>query len=160
MQQAWWHRQFKDHGCRLTMPRRAVLEVLSKTSKHLSAEDIYWALHKRSSPIGLTTVYRTLELLCRMGLVVRFDFGDGRSRYELTDGPNVKSHHHHLVCIRCGRIVDFSKLVKEETRISRELEKILSNEYNFRIESHQISFMGLCDRCRTDPEKTNQRATK
>ncbi len=160
MQESWWHRQFKGQGYRLTMPRKAIFEVLSKTSKHLSAEDVYWAVHKKYSTIGLTTVYRTLELLYRMGIVVKFAFGDGRSRYELASGPDVKRHHHHLVCTNCGRIIDYSELIKEETRISRELEKILSNKYNFKIESHQISFFGLCEKCQNDLEKEEKRSDK
>ena len=71
----------------MTAPREAILSVLNKTSKHLSAEDVYMAVHKIYPTVGLTTVYRTLELLVHMGLVFKFDFGDGRARYELSKGP-------------------------------------------------------------------------
>lgn len=146
MQPPWWHRRFRGLGYRLTVPRRAILTVLSRTSKHLSAEDIYHTVHKVYPAIGLTTVYRTLELLVQMGLVFKFDFGDGRSRYELATGPNVK-HHHHLVCTNCGRIIDYSELINEEVKLLSQVEKTLSKKYSFRINNHQIYFLGLCDRC-------------
>jgi Fur family ferric uptake transcriptional regulator len=148
----WWHHRFRGFGYRLTIPRQAILDVLSRTSKHLSAEDIYLAVHKVYPAIGLTTVYRTLELLVQMGLVFRFDFGDGRSRYELAKGPNVK-HHHHLVCTSCGRIIDYSELIDEEAKLLGEIEKTLSNKYRFKIHGHQIHFLGLCDKC--SPASTN-----
>jgi Fur family ferric uptake transcriptional regulator len=81
-----------------------------------------------------------------MGLVFKFDFGDGRSRYELSKGPNVK-HHHHLVCTNCGRIIDYSERIDEEVKLMGEIEKTLSKKYGFKIKSHQMRFMGLCDKC-------------
>jgi len=93
----WWHGKMKGCGYRLTIPRQAILDVLSKTSEHLSAEDIYLAVHKIYPAIGLTTVYRTLELLVQTGMVFKFDFGDRRARYELSEGPKSIGHHHHLV---------------------------------------------------------------
>ncbi|MGB3114427.1 MAG: Fur family transcriptional regulator, partial [Candidatus Omnitrophota bacterium] len=83
----WMHGRFRGHGYRLTMPRKAILEVLSKAEKHLSAEEVYLRVHKIYPNVGLTTVYRTLELLVQMGVIYKFDFGDGRARYELTVGP-------------------------------------------------------------------------
>ena len=78
-----WGRRFRGCGYRMTVPRQAIMEVLSSTDKHLSAEDIYMKVHRTYPNVGLTTVYRTLELLTEMGLIVTFDFGDGRARYEL-----------------------------------------------------------------------------
>jgi len=107
----WLHGKFRGCGYRLTVPRQIILDVLSKTSKHLSAEDIYHAVHKGYPAIGLTTVYRTLELLVQMGLVFKFDFGDGRARYELSEGPKGARHHHHLVCTDCGRAIDYTDFI-------------------------------------------------
>jgi Fur family ferric uptake transcriptional regulator len=143
----WWHNQFQDAGFRITMPRQAILDLLSKTDKHLSAEDIYIDIHKTYSNIGLTTVYRTLELLVNMGLVLKFDFGDGRARYELTQGPRVTRHHHHLVCTDCGRVIDYKDFVEKERELISQTEKGLSRKYNFKINAHQIRFLGLCEKC-------------
>jgi Fur family ferric uptake transcriptional regulator len=130
------------------MPRQAILEVLSNTEEHPSAEEIYLAVQKIYPNIGLTTVYRTLELLVDMGLVFKFDFGDKRARYELSQGPTSKKHHHHLVCTNCGRIIDYTDFIDEEKELLRRTEAGLSEKYNFKITDHLIQFYGLCDECR------------
>jgi len=144
----WWHGRFRGAGFRLTIPREAILDVLNKTQRHLSAEDIYLTVHKIYPTIGLTTVYRTLELLVQMGLVFKFDFGDGRARYELSEGPKGVRHHHHLVCISCGRVIDYTDFIEDEVELLRKTEKGLSKKYNFEITNHLIQFYGLCDKCR------------
>jgi len=145
----WWHGKFKGCGYRLTVPRQAILNVLSMTSKHLSAEDVYLAVHKVYPAIGLTTVYRTLELLVQGGMVFKFDFGDGKARYELCEGPGGIGHHHHLVCTGCGRIVDYKDFIDEEVDLLKRTEKGLSKKYNFKITNHLIQFYGLCDKCKS-----------
>jgi Fur family ferric uptake transcriptional regulator len=144
----WLQGKFRGCGYRLTVPRQAILDVLSKTIKHLSAEDIYLEVHKVYPAIGLTTVYRTLELLVRTGLVFKFDFGDGRARYELSEGPKSIGHHHHLVCTGCGRIVDYTDFINEEIELLKQTEKGLSRKYKFKITNHLIQFYGLCYRCK------------
>ena len=101
-----WHSRFKGHGYRITVPRKMIIDVLNRTEKHLSAEDIYLEVHKLCPQIGLTTVYRTLELLTGMGLISKFDFGDKRARYELVEDPKGE-HHHHLICTRCKRVINY-----------------------------------------------------
>lgn len=142
----WWCGRFRGDGYRITAPRQAILSVLSHTSRHLSAEDIYLAVHKTYPAVGLTTVYRTLELLVQMGLVFKFDFGDGRARYELAQGPKTR-HHHHLICMRCGRVIDYTDFIDKETDLLNKTEKALAEKYKFKINSHQIQFWGLCERC-------------
>ena len=144
----WWSKNFRDKGYRLTAPRQAVLNVLCNAPDHPSAEDVYFRVREVHSNIGLTTVYRTLELLVSMGLASRSDFGDGRARYELCDGPKKAEHHHHLVCTECGRIIDYTDYIKEEMELLRKTEEGLSQKFNFRITDHIIQFHGLCDRCR------------
>ena len=144
----WWHGRFRGCGYRLTVPRGAILDVLSKTSKHLSAEDVYMTIHNVYPQVGLTTVYRTLELLVHMGLVFKFDFGDGRARYELSEGPKGIRHHHHLVCSDCGRVIDSTDFIDEEIELLNNTEKGLSKKFNFKITNHLIQFYGLCDKCK------------
>ena len=143
----WWQGRFRGAGFRLTTPRETILGFLSRTSKHLSAEEIYISVRRRYPAIGLTTVYRTLDLLARMGLVLKFDFGDGRSRYELARGPK-NEHHHHLICTSCGRIIDYRDFIDEEAKVLNQVEEVLSQKHNFKINSHQIHFYGLCNKCR------------
>jgi len=145
----WWHGRFRGCGYRMTVPRQVILNVLSKTSEHLSAEDVYIAVHKIYPNVGLTTIYRTLELLVQMGIVYKFDFGDKRARYELSEGPKGKRHHHHhLVCTNCGRIVDYTDFIDKEIESLSKTEKALSQKYNFEINNHRIQFYGLCSECR------------
>ena len=141
------HGKLKGCGYRLTMPRQIILDVLSGTTEHLSAEDIYHRVHSAYPSIGLTTVYRTLELLVHTGLIQKFDFGDGRARYELVEGSQDSGHHHHLVCTGCGRIIDYTDFIHEEIELLKKTEKGLSKKYNFKITNHLIQFYGLCDRC-------------
>ena len=144
----WWHGRFRGCGYRLTVPREAILGVLHKTSKHLSAEDIYLAVHKVYPAVGLTTIYRTLELLTQMGLVFKFDFGDGKARYELAEGPKGVEHHHHLICTSCNRVIDYSDFIDEEADLLKKTEEGLSRKYNFEINNHIFQFYGLCKDCK------------
>jgi Fur family ferric uptake transcriptional regulator len=144
----WWDGNLRKHMCRITVPRRIILDVLSKEEKHLSAEDIFFKVHKRYPDIGLTTVYRTLNLLTQIGLVLKFDFGDGKARYELSSGPGKEGHHHHLVCVKCNRIIDYNDFIDEEEKLFKKTEKALSEKYNFEITDHLVRFYGLCEKCR------------
>ena len=104
-------------------------------------------MHKVYPAIGLTTIYRTLEILVQMGLVFKFDFGDGRARYELAEGPKVIRHHHHLVCTSCGRVSDYTDFIDEEVELLNQTEKGLSKKFNFKITNHLIQFYGVCNKC-------------
>ena len=144
----WWQGRLRGCGYRLTMSRQVILDILNKTSKHLSAEEVYLAARKVYPAIGLTTIYRTLEILVDMGSVFKSDFGDGRARYELIASQNKKEHHHHhLVCTNCNRVVDYTDFIDKELELLKKTEKGLSRKYNFKINSHLIQFYGLCDKC-------------
>jgi len=144
--QIWWHGRFRGCGYRLTIPREALLGVLAKTEKHLSADEIYFAVNKKYPNIGLATIYRNLELLIQMSLVSKLVIGDGKARYELTQGPK-SIHHHHLVCKSCGEIIDYTDYIEEEVELLKRIEKGLAKKYNFKIDSHFIRFFGLCNKC-------------
>jgi len=144
----WWHGRFRGCGYRITVPRQAVLEVLMDTEEHLSTEEIYHKLHRFFPGVGLASVYRTLELLVEMGIVSKFDFGDGKSRYELTEGPKGQRHHHHLVCTGCNRVIDYTDFINEERELLEKAEKGLSKKYEFDIKHHFIQFYGHCRECR------------
>jgi Fur family ferric uptake transcriptional regulator len=144
----WWCGRFRGCGYKLTAPRETIIDILSSTDKHLSAEDIYIAVHKKYPAIGLTTVYRTLDILVRLGLIYKFDFGDGRARFELAEDSKGKKHHHHLICTNCGRIIDYTDFIDDEIKLLQLTEKGLSKKYNFKISGHVLQFYGLCDRCR------------
>jgi len=145
--QQHWQGEFAGRGYRMTKPREAILGVMEKTTDHLSAEDIYLAVHKFYPNIGLTTIYRNLELLVEMGMVVRVEFGHGRAKYELADQFSKKDHHHHLVCKKCKKILEYSDFMKDELRFLERTQKGLSKKYNFQITDHLIQFYGYCSKC-------------
>jgi Fur family ferric uptake transcriptional regulator len=146
----WCEEKFKLCAYKLTKPRRIILQVLNKTSQHLSAEDIYMAVHKKYPNIGLTTIYRTLDLLICMGMITKSDFGDKRARYELAIKDGNVRRHHHLVCTKCHKVVDYTDSSKEENELLAKIGSRLAKKYDFKISSRFIQFCGLCNSCENE----------
>ncbi|MBN2426347.1 MAG: transcriptional repressor [Calditrichaceae bacterium] len=147
MRYPWWQHRLYKAGYRLTNPRQVVINILKNTDKHLSAEDIYVDSLKINSSIGLTTVYRTLDLFQQIGIVQKFDFGEGKARYELIKNPIKKEHHHHIICVKCKEIVDYTDFLNEELELINKTEKALSEKYQFKILHHTVHFYGMCSKC-------------
>ncbi len=144
----WWRSRLREGGFRLTGPREAILQILSKVPAHPSAEEIFFLVKQLYPQVGLATVYRTLALLVNMGLIHKLDFGEGKARYELVQGPAAKEHHHHLLCIRCGKVIDCGEFGEKEREFLNKVEAPLSEKYNFQITNHSIQFYGICKECR------------
>lgn len=140
------HGRFRRRGYRMTAGREAVIKVLQQTREHLSADEIFAKAREINPDIGLTTIYRTLEKLSIMGEVHKLDSGDKRGRFELADSG--KGHHHHLVCSRCNRIIDYDDFIDEEVKFLKETERKLSKKYDFVINDHLIQFYGVCGKCK------------
>ena len=141
----WFYGRLKGLGCRMTQARDIILEILKK-EKHLSAEEIYFKIHKEYPNIGIATVYRTLNFLSNFGILRKREFGDGKARYEFFD-EREEDNHHHLICTSCGKIIEYKDFMEEEVNFLRNLEKKLSEKYNFEIKDHLINFYGLCKEC-------------
>jgi Fur family ferric uptake transcriptional regulator len=125
-------------GLRSTSQRDTILNVFMEAGQHLSAEELH-ALVKKSHPgIGYATVYRTLKLLADAGLAQERRFEDGYTRYERTS-PN--AHHDHLICTRCGAIIEF-----ENERIEA-LQQDVARKNHFKVQSHKLELYGLCAGC-------------
>lgn len=142
-----WQHRLRENVSRWTLPREIILGLLNRSSRHMSAKEIYAALYALYPGLGLTTVYRTLELLHRLGFVQKVTSGDGQARYELR-GEGEKGHHHHLICTKCGRIIDYRDFVQEELELVKKTEETLTKRHNFLIQGHNIEFLGLCEKCR------------
>src|SRR5699024_3324340 len=96
----------KNGGYKLTPQRKIILDVIMKnTEHHLTIEEIFDEVKKNSPKIGIATVYRTVQMLEELGVVIKHHFDEGTSRYELADS-NRKHDHHHLVCLDCGKVID------------------------------------------------------
>jgi len=143
---AWIKDLVRNEGLRMTVPRQVIVEALEKAKSHLSADEVYMMVHDKNSGIGLTTVYRTLELLSGMGVLNKFEFGDGCARYEFK--ADEEKHHHHLICSQCGKVIDYDEFAKEETELMEKIEKYLREKYCFEIERHLLHFYGKCRQCR------------
>ncbi len=123
--------------------------ILRKAPQHISVDEIYLKVKKTYPRIGLTTIYRTLEILNKLGWVRKCDFGEGKARYEPTENFSENNkHHHHIVCIQCNKVIDYVDFVKEETRLMQNTEKKIARKYNFIIKGHNIKFYGICKNCR------------
>ena len=141
-----WQFKFQGHVSRWTVSREAILDLLSRTVKHMSAKEIYTSLYQRHPSLGLTTVYRTLDLLTRMNLINKITLGDGQRRFEFKKGGK-KGHHHHLICTECDQIINYTEFEEEELSLIKKTEDKLANKYNFKITDHNIEFYGLCEKC-------------
>ena len=128
----------RDHNLPLTHQREAIASALFYSSEHLSVEDIEARLRTDSVHVGKATVYRTLDLLVRAGLVVEHDFGEGFKRYEPCSAT---SHHEHLVCLECGKVVEFAS-----ERIAR-MKALIADEHGFRHHHHRLEIYGVCREC-------------
>ncbi|MDD3726696.1 MAG: transcriptional repressor [Candidatus Ratteibacteria bacterium] len=144
----WACKRMMAEGLRITQTRMVILDILVKNpERHFSAEEIFLIAHRINPAIGLATVYRTLDLLTRMGLIQKLDFGDGKARYEMTEESKKVPHHHHLVCSECGKVIDYTEFTNEEKELLIKIEKELSEKYKFKIKSHIIQFCGICNEC-------------
>ena len=137
-------KKLSERGYKMTPQRKEILQIFVEHPEHLSAEDVYGFLQKKESEIGLATVYRALDLLSKLGILVQVDFGDGCARYELnTTDPNVH-HHHHLICIKCKKVIEF------EEDLLEKLEATISKKSGFKILNHEVKFLGYCKECQAD----------
>ena len=135
------HTDLKRVGLKVTHPRLRILHVLEHSEKrHLTAEDVYRQLLEQGEDAGLTTIYRVLTQFEAAGLVVRHNFGEGRSVFELDKGE----HHDHLLCVVCGRVEEFVDEVIE--RRQREV----AAEKGYEMTDHYLHIYGICKACRDD----------
>lgn len=132
----------REKGYKLTPQRHAVLRVIAASHDHLTAAEIHERVQADHPGIGLVTVYRVINLLADLNLICRVGLEGGTPRY-LMRRPT--GHHHHLICSRCGQAVDFSGCDLAS------LEKRLSKETGYRIESHVLEIHGICPACSTAP---------
>jgi len=130
--------KLSEQEYRLTPQRMMILAAIENSDTHISAEEIYAQVVAKYSHVNISTVYRTLELLKRLGLVTETDLGEGRVRYH----PTYKGHHHHLVCTECGAIIEL-----DESLLS-PLRSALLQEYKFVADLRHLAILGRCVNCR------------
>jgi Fur family ferric uptake transcriptional regulator len=130
-------RRVVDQGYSKTEPRRLVLEVFLNDERPLTPAVVHGRLPDRR--INLASVYRAIDLFCRLGVLMEVDHVSEGRRYELSD--EYREHHHHLICRGCGKIQDFEDCFLEE------FEKVIRRKAGFRVTRHDLKFFGLCRAC-------------
>ncbi|MBZ9610717.1 ferric iron uptake transcriptional regulator [Rheinheimera maricola] len=127
--------ELRKAGLKVTLPRVKILEILQDPkNQHISAEDVYKLLLEIGEDIGLATVYRVLNQFDDAGILTRHHFEGGKSVFELTGG----SHHDHLVCLKCGKVMEFEDEVIE----AKQLE--IAAENGIKLTHHSLYLYGEC----------------
>lgn len=127
-----------------TSQRDTILDVFVEAGRHLSAEELYARVKKSHPGIGYATVYRTLKLLAEAGLAQERRFEDGFTRYEHASRD---AHHDHLICTRCGAIIEF------ENESIEALQQDVARKNRFKVLSHKLELYGLCTGCQGKKNK-------
>lgn len=123
---------------KLTTQRRTILRQALEANGHFSAETLLKLSKDADETISKATVYRTLALLKDSQILEEQDFGDGKKLYERAEG---RKHHDHMVCIRCGKILEF------ENEEIEKLQNAMARQKNFKIVYHSLKLFGFCQNC-------------
>lgn len=123
---------------KITGPRAAILEILRQHPHPLTNREIFDELPK--GRCDLATIYRAMQMLEKLGMVRRFDFGDGAARFQLVEEGDA-SHHHHLICTECAEVV------KIEECFPAEIERRIASQNGFATVTHRLEFFGVCPAC-------------
>ncbi len=134
-----FRRHLRDHRLPVTRQRDLIAQTVFLSDEHLSVESIQKQLRNLGEHVGTATIYRTLDVLVQSGLVRAHDFGEGFKRYEPMPQD---ARHEHLICVRCGKVVEF-----QNERLERMLP-IIADEHAFQHQRHRVEIYGLCQECR------------
>ena len=130
--------QLKKVGLKVTLPRVKILNILeSSEERHMSAEDVFKALLEAGDDVGLATVYRVLTQFEQAGILERHNFEGGHSVFELNEGE----HHDHIVCLKCGRVEEFTDDIIEERQHK------IAKKAGFELTDHSLCLYGVCEQC-------------
>jgi Fur family ferric uptake transcriptional regulator len=135
-----FRRTLNTAGLRATNQRSLILEVIRKGKGHLDADEIYRRAREKEPRLSLSTVYRNLQTLKKLGLVEEVHFDEEHHHYE----AKPSTEHHHLVCLRCGRIIEF------EYPLSRLLKRNVVEARDFDITGSEVRMMGYCSQCQQE----------
>ncbi|MBI2980831.1 MAG: transcriptional repressor [Deltaproteobacteria bacterium] len=138
-----YKRYLKTRGLKSTRQRDLIVSKFFQKHQHLTVDELLDRVRKKDQTIGYATVYRTLKLLTESGLAFKREFGGGKAKFEhLTD-----RHHDHLICVRCGDIIEF------ENREIEALQEKVCRSYRFSLIRHKMELYGACRKCQRREEK-------
>jgi Fur family ferric uptake transcriptional regulator len=128
----------KLEGMRKTQERELILEEVMQSEGHFEPEEIFFRLHEKGRDVSRTSVYRTIPLLVKAGIVRKTPCDRMKARYERIFGYE---HHDHLICIGCGRIIEFHDDAIEEAQTK------VAMEHCFEMTGHRLVISGYCEVC-------------
>ncbi len=132
----------EKYGIRDTQPRRELVKsIFSFGQRHFSADDLLRAFRKKKVGVSRATIFRTVNLLTKKGLLRSIDLGRGFQMYELAVNSD---HHDHLYCVKCGEIIEF------EDKTFEKLQDKVCNNNNFIPLKYTLRILGLCKECKRD----------
>ncbi len=133
--------ELNERGWRLTPQRETILQVFQNLpkGKHLSAEELHLLLHGDGENISLSTIYRTLKLMARMGILRELELAEGHKHYELNQP--YPHHHHHLICVRCSKTIEFKNdsILKTGTKTAQK--------EGYHLLDCQLTIHAVCPTC-------------
>ena len=130
-------RYLEEHNLKHTKQRDLILDAFLRTQGHVTSEELYQLVREENPSIGYTTVYRTMKLLAEAGLAQERHFDDGVTRYEM----ETNEHHDHLVCLGCGRIIEF------ECEEIETAQADIAKQHGFELLRHRHELYGHCADC-------------
>lgn len=135
-------------GNRLTLARKHVIQLLYSHTNYLGAYDIHHLLEAEDIHIGVSSVYRVLDMLKALGLLKQEEFGVNGERFRLELQHSQHLHHHQLICSECGRSEEWSG----NCPVSAVTKK-LESDSGYQIEDHWLRFFGRCPDCLTQKKR-------
>ena len=131
-------RELNVSGLRITSQRALILEVIRHGQGHLDADEVYRRAREKQPRLSLSTVYRTLHTLKELGLVEEVHFDENHHHYE----AKPPTEHHHLVCLGCGRVVEF------QYPLAQLIKRKVAETKDFEITGSELRMTGYCPTCR------------
>jgi Fur family transcriptional regulator, ferric uptake regulator len=128
----------REKKLKYTPERKAIFEEVEKLDSHFDADDLFFNMHKKNSKVSKGSIYRTLRIFEEAGIVRTVIFTERHAHYERVKG---KTHHSHLICRKCGRIIEFFN-----PKIAQGLREIC-REHGFKEQDHKIESIGMCKKC-------------
>ena len=127
-------------GLRVTTQRALILEIIRQGQGHLDADEVYRRGREKQTRLSLSTVYRTLELFKKLGLVEELHFDETHHHYEVKPS----AEHHHLVCLGCGKVIEL------HYPLSRYVKRNVPEAKDFEIKDTEVRMTGYCSKCRQE----------
>ena len=122
----------------MTSQRALILDVIKQESGHLDADAVYRLARERQPGLSLSTVYRNLQALKKLGLVTELHFDESHHHYEVKPS----TEHHHLVCLGCGEVVEFG------CNLSQQMKQEIARKKGFDVTGVEVHMVGYCSKCR------------